>query len=318
MRWSDVPVTRLNKMLDALYTVYGDAAQLTDRAVAHLVVDHHNLLSVQEVPGVTIDVQASDEAIEVELSIAAGSHVALPVHLCIGMLEPLGKQLIRKRIRIEDGASARFIAHCLFPIAQSSRHAMNSEVELGEGAQMSYSEGHYHGPGGGIEVVPRATIGLAPGAHYASDFSLTTGRVGKLHIDYSVTAYDRAVAEVSTRVFGHASDEIRIKDELFLSGKEARGLLKSRVAVEGRATSEVIGITHGDAAGARGHMDCVEIVRDQAIARAEPIVYVSHPEAKVTHEAAVGTVDQKQLETLMARGLTPDEAIDVVITGMLR
>jgi hypothetical protein len=38
----------------------------------------------------------------------------------------------------------------------------------------------------------------------------------------------------------------------------------------------------------------------------------------VTHEAAVGTVDQKQLETLMAHGLTPDEAVDVVISGLLR
>jgi Fe-S cluster assembly scaffold protein SufB len=54
------------------------------------------------------------------------------------------------------------------------------------------------------------------------------------------------------------------------------------------------------------------------VARAEPIVEVSHPLAKVTHEAAVGTVDQNQLETLMARGLSPEEAIDVIVTGILR
>ena len=55
-----------------------------------------------------------------------------------------------------------------------------------------------------------------------------------------------------------------------------------------------------------------------AVARAEPIVDVSHPLAKVTHEAAVGTVDQDQLETLMAHGLSPEEAIDVIVTGILR
>jgi hypothetical protein len=54
------------------------------------------------------------------------------------------------------------------------------------------------------------------------------------------------------------------------------------------------------------------------VARAEPIVEVSHPLAKVTHEAAVGTVDQNQLETLMARGLSPEEAIEVIVTGILR
>jgi Fe-S cluster assembly scaffold protein SufB len=49
-----------------------------------------------------------------------------------------------------------------------------------------------------------------------------------------------------------------------------------------------------------------------------PIVRVRHPEAQVTHEAAIGTVDQTQLETLMAHGLTPDEAIELVISGLLR
>lgn len=34
--------------------------------------------------------------------------------------------------------------------------------------------------------------------------------------------------------------------------------------------------------------------------------------------AAVGTVDQTQLETLMARGLAPEEAIDVIVTGILQ
>ena len=34
--------------------------------------------------------------------------------------------------------------------------------------------------------------------------------------------------------------------------------------------------------------------------------------------AVIGSVDQKQLETLMAHGLTPDEAVDVIIMGLLR
>jgi Fe-S cluster assembly scaffold protein SufB len=38
----------------------------------------------------------------------------------------------------------------------------------------------------------------------------------------------------------------------------------------------------------------------------------------VTHEAAIGTVDRKALETLMARGLSPEEAVAVIITGILR
>ncbi|MBS3734681.1 MAG: SufD family Fe-S cluster assembly protein, partial [Phycisphaerae bacterium] len=71
------------------------------------------------------------------------------------------------------------------------------------------------------------------------------------------------------------------------------------------------------AAGARGHVDCKEIITDRGIANAVPIVEVSHPKAHVTHEAALGSVDSKQLQTLMARGLTEDAASDLIIAGLL-
>jgi Fe-S cluster assembly scaffold protein SufB len=40
--------------------------------------------------------------------------------------------------------------------------------------------------------------------------------------------------------------------------------------------------------------------------------------AKITHEAAIGGVDQQQLETLMARGLTPEQAVYMIVKGLLR
>ena len=48
-----------------------------------------------------------------------------------------------------------------------------------------------------------------------------------------------------------------------------------------------------------------------------PVVDVQHPKAHVTHEAAIGSVDTKQLETLMSRGLTEDEAVELIIQGLL-
>ncbi len=68
----------------------------------------------------------------------------------------------------------------------------------------------------------------------------------------------------------------------------------------------------------RGHVDCVEIVKDQADAKAFPVVEVTNDKAKVTHEAAIGRVDKKQLDTLMSRGLSEEEAVDVVVRGMMR
>ena len=47
-----------------------------------------------------------------------------------------------------------------------------------------------------------------------------------------------------------------------------------------------------------------------------PVVEVNHPLAHITHEAAIGSVDSKQLQTLMSRGLDEDEATDLIIEGL--
>ncbi|MBI5633836.1 MAG: SufD family Fe-S cluster assembly protein [Nitrospirae bacterium] len=39
---------------------------------------------------------------------------------------------------------------------------------------------------------------------------------------------------------------------------------------------------------------------------------------KITHEAAISSVDKRQMETLVARGLTPEEAVDVIVKGTLK
>jgi len=87
---------------------------------------------------------------------------------------------------------------------------------------------------------------------YFTDFTLTTGRVGKLALDYTVEASEDSVTEMVARVFGHATDDIHIKDTVLLAGKNARSIIKTRVAIEDDATAEVTGITEGNAPGARG------------------------------------------------------------------
>ena len=221
-------------------------------------------------------------------------------------------------VALEKNSFANFIAHCIFPKAEKVKHIMDAVVEIGEGAEMRYSERHYHGLHGGIEVVPKSVVKVGKNGRYFTDFTLTTGRVGKLDIDYSVEAGENAVTELTARVFGHANDDIKIKEKVILAGENSRGLIKTRVALEDAAEAEVTGITEGNAAGARGHVDCMEIVKDNAVAKAIPIVTVTNQLAKVTHEAAIGSVDKRQMETLMAHGLTPEEAVDVIVKGILK
>jgi Fe-S cluster assembly scaffold protein SufB len=78
------------------------------------------------------------------------------------------------------------------------------------------------------------------------------------------------------------------------------------------------GVTEASAKGARGHIDCSEIIIGKALAESVPIIKVSHPEARITHEASIGKVNQKELETLMTRGLSEKEAIDFIVKGRIK
>lgn len=308
----------LEQLMHSLNAIGGSEAVLADPATAHLVADGRAILSRQAVEGVEMEARETAEGISARVVVRQGVRLANPVHLCFGVLHEQGEQRIRMEVRIEKNAAASFLAHCLFPGAVKVLHAMDATVVVEEGAAMHYAETHFHGPHGGVEALPRAVVSVGRNGRYLSEFTLTSGRVGRLAIDYAVTAGEQAVTELTARVFGHGDDAIRITEKVVLAGKEARGLIKTRVAIEDAATAEITGITEGNAAGARGHVDCMEIVRDQAVASAIPMVRVTNPLAKVTHEAAIGSVDKRQLETLMLHGLSPEEAVEVIVKGMLR
>ncbi len=310
-------MSELDKLLQVLDDQGVDRAILADARTAHVMASGHSVLSQRKVPGLEIAAEEKPDGIVASIRVARAVCLTSPLHLCFGVLPAEGRQHIEMHLVLEEGAALDIVAHCFFPNAERVEHRMDALITVGAGARLNYVEGHFHGPHGGVTVVPRATVKVGKHGLYRSDFSLTTGRVGKLEIDYEVEADEEAVVELTARVFGHGNDAIRIRERLVLAGRAARGLIKTRVAVEHDATAEIIGITEGNAAGARGHVDCMEIVKDRALASAQPLVKVCHPEAKVTHEAAIGSVDHHQLETLMAHGLSPEQAVDLIVGGLL-
>lgn len=311
-------MSELDELMKVFGEVGGDKSILANGNIAHLVASGHKILSKRAVQGIEVEAIDIESGISARVRVLEGTHLLNPVHLCFGVLHKSGLQRINMDIIFEKDSGASFIAHCIFPKAEKVKHIMDAVIDIGENATMRYSEVHYHGIYGGIEVNPKAVVNIGKNGKYFSDFLLIHGRVGKLDMDYSVKTGENAVTELNVRVFGHADDKILIKDKVVLDGVNSRGLIKTRVAIEDNAQAEVTGITEGNKEGARGHVDCMEIVKDNAIAKAIPIVKVSNSLAKVTHEAAIGSVDKKQIETLMAHGLSPEEAVDVIVRGILK
>ena len=299
-------------------TVIGQRPEtVLGQGTAHVVAHGLRIVDAHTLPGVELRAVTARERIAAELVVTPEFAGGPPIHLCFGMFEPHGRQRIDLTLTVRAGASATVWSHCLFTEARDALHAMEGRIAIEDGAALVYQEAHYHGPEGGVRVVPRAAVTVGRGARYRADFALVRGRVGELDIDYTVDVGEGGLAELTSKVYGYGDDRIRMREVIRLNGANARGLIKTRIAARDDATAEIRGATFGNAPGARGHVDCTEIVRDRAVVSAVPEVRVTHPLAKVTHEAAIGSVDSRQLETLMARGLDPDAAVDLIIRGML-
>lgn len=259
----------LEELMPVLPMVGAEPSILDDTGVAHVVAHGHHILSHRTVPGLRGELEETPDAIIGQMVVEAGVTNARPIHMCFGLAHPTGEQQITIDVQAKEGAQARVLSHCLFPFAQTARHRM--------------------------QVLPHATIRIGKGARYFSDFSLLSGSVGTLDIDYLVEVEEDGLAELSAKIFAHKTDRITLKESVILRGERSRSLIKSRVVLEDEACAEITGITEAPAKGARGHVDCMEIVRGRAHASAIPIVKVFHPEAKVTHEAAIGSVDKTEL-----------------------
>jgi len=219
----------------------------------------------------------------------------------------------------KDNSEVNVIAHCIFPNAVKVIHKMDADIKIGNNAKFDYKETHYHGEFGGIEVIPKGKIKVGNGGVWQSTFTISQGLVGKLDYDFEVFCQDKGIAELVVKAYGKGHDDIKVCEKIHLNGVGARGLAKSRLVLSDKAKAEVRGETYGNAPYSRGHVDCIELVNGkQAVAKAIPIVSVTDGTAKVTHEAAIGSIDKKQVETLMARGLDENEAVDVIVKGILR
>lgn len=305
-------------LVDAYEQSGGDGTVFSDEAGAFLLINADKVIGANEVEGLKIETEKIENGIKARVTVKKGTKLKKPMHMCFGVTHKKGIQHIVSEYVLEEGAEAHLLAHCSFPQAEEVVHKMDATLRLEKDAVLSYEEVHYHGPEAGIEVIPKTKAILGEGAYYYNEFKLVEGLVGKLDLDYEVELAKDAVTEMISKVYGKRDDRIKIKETFHLNGEGSRGIAKTRVFAADHTVSEVIGQAYGNAPYVKGHIDCIEVVKGEAEVSAIPIIKVNNELAELSHEASIGRINQKQLETLIARGLSEEEATDLIVSGMLR
>lgn len=290
---------------------------LGDPETASLFIDNNKVLSSNGVEGLVLKLKEQKDGVDISVRVLPGVVIRKPVHFCFGILHKSKVQKINMNIILEKNAAMNVFSHCIFPKKDPSKHLMQGKITIKEGATFRYFEKHIHSKEGTSRVYPHATVKIGKGARFKTDFELIGGRVGLIDIDYDLFCEADSSSDFVSKISGRGSDIINVRERAVLAGDNAKAVLRSRIAARDKTKAEVYNKITAKAAGAFGHVDCTEILQGEGKVKAYPEVEVLHPLARVTHEASLGGVDNRQLETLMARGLSKLEAEELIIKGIL-
>jgi len=111
--------------------------------------------------------------------------------------------------------------------------------------------------------------------------------------------------------------ETEIEDTLRLVQKGAKGQIKLRLV--GRKNSRISAHSQIVAeAESKGHLDCQGLLIDKnSTISLIPELICQSKDAQITHEASIGKISEEELNYLRQRGLSEEEAINLIVTGFL-
>jgi len=249
------------------------------------------------------------------IHVAPGARIKYPAQSCFLLKSQRQEQILHNIIVLEPEAELHLITGCTAASYENEgRHIAVTEIFLREGAKLTYTMVHDWAPE--VEVRPRAAVKVESGATYLSNYiALTQVR----HIDTNpiATVAQGGTARFNSIIYAKEGSFLDVGGRIHLAGPKASGEIISRVvATKSRVISR--GLIEGAERDTKGHMECNGIMLDaEADIRAIPELRATDPETSLSHEAAVGRIAGEQLNYLMTRGLSEEEARALIIRGFL-
>ncbi|WP_448377068.1 SufB/SufD family protein [Fervidobacterium sp.] len=295
-----------------------DASNFMDKRIASIIISGNRVIGLNNVPGLKVIPTTFEDGVQVDMEVEENVQIPFPIHVCTGYLEKKGYQRVIFNIRIRKNARVKFTAHCVFPQAEEFTHDATSNVIIEDGGIMEYYDEHYHSDQGTITLKTTTNATIEKDGVYKNTFHLTKTRVGKLDVKMNLTLKENAVGELVGKVKASKNDDVNINETIYLNGEKARGLAKTVVVGLDESRVNVLNEAYGNAPYSRAHISCEEVTKgEKVIVSTTPILKITNDLAELTHEASIGRVGEKQLETLMAKGLSEEEATELIIKGLL-
>lgn len=240
--------------------------------------------------------------------------VDFPLSTCVSIVSPEVSQELRNLVVIEEGVHTQINSTCN-TIKEPLAGHHNARTKYVLKAYSSLEVQEYQRWGEKDVVNTNKEFYLGKKANLTSLYK-SLHPPEKLQLSKSLHEGRKASASLLT-VFAGKNSEVEMHDSISLNGENAKGISKIRIV--GKMNSKVTSRSKlvANKAGT-GHLDCTGLlIADTAEIDLIPELDNKAKNASLTHEASVGKISERILNYLKSKGLTEEEAIDMVVTGFL-
>lgn len=245
----------------------------------------------------------------------AGVKCQTPVQSCLYIAKNRFSQNVHNVVIAEEDSEVHIITGCATsPHIMTGLHVGVSEFYVKRGARLVFTM--IHDWGEKISVRPRTVTRVEEGGVIISNY-ISLRPVGSLQM-YPTTYLDGpgAVARFNSVLVAGEGSHLDVGSRVVLNAKGTRAEIISRGITSGGsiiARGEMI----GKCEGVKAHLECKGLILNEGLMKAIPELTGYLPGVEMSHEAAVGKIDQREIEYLMARGLDEDEAVSTIVRGFL-
>jgi len=235
-------------------------------------------------------------------------------------------QFERTLIVAEEGSSVTYLEGCTAPMYDSNQlHAAVVELVALDNAEIKYSTvqnwfaGDKDGKGGIYNFVTKRGM-----CHKNAKISWTqveTGSAITWKYPSCVLLGDNSVGEFYSVALTNNRQQADTGTKMVHIGKNTRSTIVSKGISAGNSKNSYRGLVKvgPKAQGARNYSQCDSmLIGDTSNANTYPYIQVQNNTAQIEHEASTSKIGEDQLFYFAQRGISPEDAVSMIISGFCR
>jgi Fe-S cluster assembly scaffold protein SufB len=245
-----------------------------------------------------------------------GTKTDFPVQACLYLSKAKFAQNVHNIIIAEENSELHIITGCTTSLGnEPGMHLGVSEFYIKKGAKITFTMIHSWNPE--FAVRPRTGAIIEDNGLFLSNYVLMKPVQTLQTNPIARCEGENATARFNSILVSLPGSNMDVGSRVFLSGKGARTEIISRaITTGGNITAR--GYIEGSAPGVKGHLECRGLILgEKGTIHAIPELRGTLSGIDLYHEAAVGKIAEEEVEYLMARGLTRDEATATIVRGFL-